>query len=104
MGNTKFTSGAWANEGPDASNGMPFITITAGEHGTPSYRFICEVSPEFDEYHGFSITDQTHANARLIAAAPDLYEALLAMATRHKDSPYIGMARAALAKANPPTA
>lgn len=39
------------------------------------------------------------ANLDLCAAAPDLYRALAVMAKHHQASPHIGIARAALAKA-----
>lgn len=39
------------------------------------------------------------ANARLIAAAPDLLRILRVMAKHHSSSPWIGEARAAIAKA-----
>lgn len=52
-------------------------------------------------------TDPAHCNANLIAAAPDLYEALAAMATMHPDwanrlgyTEALEAANAALAKAN----
>jgi hypothetical protein len=55
-----------------------------------------------------SMVDESEANARLIAAAPDLLAALIAIADqlervgdtrRHKDGQYIDEARAAIAKA-----
>lgn len=42
---------------------------------------------------------EASANARLIAAAPDMYRALRVMARHHSASPHIGLARAAIAKA-----
>lgn len=71
------TAGPWRNEGDDClTAGFPFIAIAAGEIG-PSFRSIAEVQGVYDERaDGAPLTDESRANARLIASAPSLLEAL----------------------------
>ena len=99
----------WRIEGDDELGGHPFITLSAGEDGTPSARAICEVQPSYNDNGEPSLDGMAWANAWLIEAAPDLYGALeIALAMGGKalksamnlrgQSPYdIGVA--ALAKA-----
>lgn len=47
----------------------------------------CHITEEQLNEHRTNKTDPYEANARLIAAAPDLYEALLLQVTRYEDGP-----------------
>lgn len=62
----EWTPGPWENQGEDAFADMPFIRIGVGD------RTICEALPPVDAEE---IDDETRANANLMAAAPDMYEA-----------------------------
>jgi hypothetical protein len=64
----------WTIEQDDELQGMPFIPIFAPS--ASGEKRICEVAPGLLADGIFAITEETRANARLIAAAPDLLEAL----------------------------
>ena len=77
MSEMKFTPGPWQRKHDYTKEGA--CTIVANVDGethcdgseTYSYDFICTCEDEFGEY-----TERAEANARLIAAAPELYAAL----------------------------
>jgi hypothetical protein len=89
MSETKFTPGPWrANR----------TSVRALKRTVADCEF-ADVSP-------LRVHPEDMANARLIAAAPDLYEALVAITDQmelvgdaRKDAPFIETARAAIAKA-----
>lgn len=115
---TKYTPGPWSVEGPPENNaacyheGNRFAIISECydpddvDHEEPMYPTIAEVWP--------AEGDTDRADAYLIAAAPDLYEALESLVNEcrmekvegHYDAQgydfagCLAMARAALAKAN----
>jgi len=64
MSKPSFTPGPWENEGEDHFADMPFIRIGKG-------RPICDVIPPIDLV---DMDEESRANARLIAAAPELYD------------------------------
>jgi hypothetical protein len=76
------TPGPWDNDGEDELFGTPFIRITADN----AARDVCEVSASWtdDSCTAQVIDDTVRANARLIAAAPELLEALVAIADWEK--------------------
>jgi len=61
MAEQKHTPGPWVFNGPSVTNGDP--TLNGGRYNIASV-------------YGFMDDDDGEANARLIAASPDLYEAL----------------------------
>ena len=96
---TDFTGGPWQPQHEFDADGASTIigAIDGPDEGRFHYRTVCEVNTDHDEWS---------ANARLISAAPDLYEALAALVNafdRDRDgsvspkSP-MGRARAALAR------
>lgn len=78
MAESKFTPGEWmacfAVAGPILDGQLLGWHITAPEHGSSDP--ICERRDGFDRSQ--RTDDEERANARLIAAAPELYEALKA--------------------------
>lgn len=100
----KFTPGPWYVAGDDeCPEGVPVLEILRGKLPSPECKQIAYVQPFEGDDDDFVITDETHANARLIASAPDLYEALILclewMGGKH-DSAYVtSKAHAALSKA-----
>ncbi len=69
----KHTAGPWTVLGVDCVDGMKFVDIECGEVATKSCRSIAYVRTADG---GDTVTEQDMANAHLIAAAPDLLEAL----------------------------
>lgn len=94
---SKFTPGPWAVFAPQP--GYLFVEVKGHTD-----RIACISDPR----HHIAVSGETaKADARLIAAAPELYEALSELLDKEKlddDDPRLGnarlMARAALAKAN----
>ena len=95
MSETKHTQGPWRIN--------KYGSIGAGERGTEPIVAIVEPFYSVDRRHG-----DHAANARLIAAAPDMLEALTALLARFDDNPELSeligrveieRARAAIAKA-----
>lgn len=74
---TKFTPGEWRVDGDDiVCPDVPCIQICAGEIG-PDFYHVADVASQYDEdKNEFVITERDRANAHLIAAAPEMYEAL----------------------------
>ena len=81
------TPAPWWILGDDEVDGLPVREICAGLIGEESFVSVAYVNGDVDE----GITKATKANAQLIAAAPELLEALK---LHHKfscnDSEYIG--------------
>ena len=74
----KHTPGTWIAREDDEREGMPFIPIVAGTETEPY--LVAQVEPDMDEAtQEFYISERTRANANLIAAAPDLAIALMAL-------------------------
>lgn len=73
-----FTPGPWNILGDDEGfDGVPYIEIAAGECGTHTFRPIAHVQPDYDDTRDdWTLNDTDYANAHLIAAAPDLLDAL----------------------------
>lgn len=69
-----FTPEPWELIGDDSSGGVPYYQIEAGISGTASCRSIAQVECSFFEGETveFRLTPEDLANARLIAAAPDM--------------------------------
>lgn len=90
---SKHTPGAW-----EVISGHNFITIVAADNKPP---VVCRIKNEVTPQ---KLTGEDHANARLIAAAPDLLEALEKLARLGNGDQYGNsegnmIARAAIAKA-----
>ena len=67
----KYTPAPWYIAGEDEPvPGVPAIEIMYGECPSPECTSVCYVNSFLDE--DFVITETTEANARLIAAAPEL--------------------------------
>lgn len=96
---TKHTPGPWAVEDP---MGFELSIVEAGKP-PHEWRFIASCAlPKGDDDQDFTARE-VHANAKLVAAAPEMLEALQA-AERWLDGwasaePYIGVIRRAIAKA-----
>lgn len=73
MSEAKFTEGPWQSQGDfDMESVCRIIgAIDGPDDGRFHYKLVCEIDPD-----GSQDTAEQYANARLIAAAPDLYEAL----------------------------
>ena len=69
---SKHTPGPWSYIGDDETGGIKFAEVAAGEIGTRAHRSVAWCIG-VDERR---LDAATKANARLIAAAPDLLEAL----------------------------
>lgn len=99
MDGTKFTPGPWA-ECKDGNCSCGYVFGAGGEV------YVAKLLTLDDEVDPVAAFEQLTANAHLIAAAPELYEALAAMVARYAstDAWEVPMdcdvaARAALAKA-----
>ena len=78
------TPGPWSVEDP---MGPEILSVIAnGDQPVYEWRHIAQLSMEPEDKSDPSIVEQ-RANARLIAAAPDLYEALKAMFDRWEPDP-----------------
>ena len=76
---TKWTKGSWGIsniDGEEDINGIPFIEICFGESGVYGFKSITQVQSSLDEYDVFYLSEEDRANANLISAAPELYDAL----------------------------
>lgn len=82
-----FTKGPWSNEGEDiVAPDVPNIVISAENEDGLGRIEVCSVSSFLDdEKDEFIITDKVKANANLIAAAPEMYEALMAIGDNVSD-------------------
>lgn len=70
---SKHTSGPWVIYGEDeVSDGVPTVEIATGGD---NYQCIANVAASWVD-DDLIINDETYANARLIAAAPEMLEAL----------------------------
>lgn len=78
MSKREHTPGEWTIADDDGVQ-VPFIPIYAGSIGEPTYKDICKVACSLDGDDEFVISEEDRANARLIAAAPDMLEALEAL-------------------------
>lgn len=105
MSKFKHTPGPWTAliEG-ESTWGSDSHSVVAGEHfaGVADVMIECEASTHGED--GVTHVTQEHgiANARLIAAAPDLLEALIAVlayCVEDEGQPTVATARAAIAKA-----
>jgi hypothetical protein len=67
MSEAKFTAGPWQREDYSDEDGVLFEMELAGANGEA----ICRI-----DFEGVDNTAYAEADARLIAAAPDMYEAL----------------------------
>ena len=95
---SKHTPGPWSYIGDDETGGIKFAEVAAGEIGTRAHRSVAWCIG-VDERR---LDAATKANARLIAAAPDLLEALKAVLNHpltHLDGTTEPLVRAAIAKA-----
>jgi len=100
---SKFTKGPWVSDHPLDMEGMRHIYVKdSGSH------IICRVDGHFGGIScgktGEPDEHNTTANARLIAAAPDLYEACkraIDNVEHGDDDGWIEAIEAAVAKANP---
>lgn len=103
---TEHTPGPWEYEFDDMGG---YDSLSAGYHILPVKRerwieictvevddWRCGEKPDWDEYH--APNESAEADARLIAAAPDLLEAL-EMVVNDVMSPWYDKAREAIAKA-----
>lgn len=94
---TKWTPGPWV-VGESSHNGLPCVDACDPNDGQLMIE-ICEV---WGEDRAESETEMSRANAHLISAAPELYEALASMLEECEDdefAPHVMEAKAALAKA-----
>ena len=90
-----FTPGPWLLSERAVIDNLGYrIHSCTGE--PPRYGIIADVRPIDDDYSG----SERRANALLIAAAPDLHEALCALVNNPAASDAIRTAKDALAKAN----
>lgn len=72
----KHTPAPWANWGEDeVPEGIPVLEIVRGESGPLEWKQIAYVQPSLGDDGNFYLSDEDHANARLIASAPDLLKA-----------------------------
>ena len=72
----KWTAGPWHIAGDDEIiEEVPVIEISTGKNGV-DYKPIAYVNSDLHGGDVFLLTDEEYATAHLIAAAPDMYEAL----------------------------
>lgn len=72
-----FTPGPWVFAFDDEVGGAPVLVIETDQPIGDALRPICHVQPSYDlATDTFAIEPEDEANARVIAAAPELYEAL----------------------------
>ena len=94
MSETNWTPGPWTAARSDPAEGVDVYWICAGAGNS---------STELGSMMGGYPHDKREANANLAAAAPELYEALVAFMKlaweSHHNNPAYDTARAALAKA-----
>jgi len=80
MQTNKHTSGPWFRTVSQHNGETVYDICTAADNGEPKEMIArvnhCVITP------GLAISDEVRANARLIAAAPDMLEALVAMLKR----------------------
>ena len=109
---TKHTPGPWKRQtGINAAfPELPEIIQIVHERDDGGARYVCDLMPHVYETTPDGLREELDANARLIAAAPEMLEALeqILDALEHEDSgkepdeatdPMLGIARAALRKA-----
>ena len=96
------TPGPWTVESCRNEDGSPFLSISGqGPFGA----WLADIQPASVNGKPLGVTQRDEANARLIAAAPDLLSALIGMMNRYGDKtehPFCDSsisARAAIAKA-----
>ena len=94
MSDIKFTPGPWFIVGSIPEEGSDCFWIKAQPH--PAMRGFTKDIATAD---GYQDDPERAANAHLIAAAPDMYEALADIVHDFEGHPGFGPARAALAKA-----
>jgi hypothetical protein len=108
MTTTQHTPGPWAVLDDDGYVGVPFIPIQTDKPAGAPWTLICEVRGNGnDNDPDLGLNDEDRANARLIAAAPDLLTALKlalpilegANAKCTGETAFIRRVRAAIAKA-----
>jgi hypothetical protein len=98
MMEVKHTPGPWVVQ--DGDRFSMEMVITSQRRIEESMAPICEMDVDYDGEHG----EEQHANAKLIAAAPELLEALIALHAvasidRDKDYSTVTNAAAIIAKA-----
>jgi hypothetical protein len=73
----QFTPGPWRYGDEDERIvGGECVDIHAGEYCTPSYRSVASAESPFIDGEFCPLDEESRANARLIAAAPELYSTL----------------------------
>lgn len=71
-----WTPGPWHYGDEDTMFGVDFVQVHAGDYGNNTFRRIANVEAPFDGERDLPMDAETRANARLIAAAPELVKAL----------------------------
>lgn len=91
------TPGPWfIGDEDEQPEGFCYQEVHSGAYGSSDFKSIAYAQAHFDGERAGEMTPQDYANARLIAAAPDLYEAVRKAAARFREYETLHAAKGSL--------